>query len=118
MPDVLDTAADVNGKVQIQILFNNILYSSCNGKSLFCSEKVISDSHTPVICSWQESSHGGDLGPPRTPSFSSCLTPICGGVGGYAYQVPLNAVQHLAYKLANVLAQSLDQTAEEIASPC
>jgi len=32
--------------------------------------------------------------------------------------VPLNAVQHLAYKLANVLAQSLDQTAEEIASPC
>lgn len=27
-------------------------------------------------------------------------------------------MQHLAYKLADVLAQGLDQTAEEIASPC
>lgn len=75
-------------------------------------------SAVPVISGRQECSHSGNFSPARAPCFGCSLTPICWGVGGYAYQVALDALQHLTHKLANVLAQSLHQAAEEVACSC
>ena len=72
----------------------------------------------PVISSRQESPHGQNLRPPRTPSLGGSLAPISRGVGGYTHQMPLDAVQHFTHKLADVLTQSFDQAAEEIACSC
>lgn len=82
MPDVVGTVADMNGKVQICVLSKINFYPFFAMKHLYM---CCLTNHIPVIRGRQESSHGGDLSSPRTPSFRSRLTPIRGGVGGYAY---------------------------------
>ena len=72
----------------------------------------------PVISGRQECTHSGDLSTSRAPSFAGPLTHLTGGVGGYVHQVSLDAVQHLTHKGTDVLAQNLDQAAEQVTCPC